>query len=296
MNVGFIGTGNMGEPMARNLIRAGHTLTVYNRTRKKAEALAAEGARIADSAADAARESEVVISMLADDRAVSEAAFGDRGIVEGLKRNAVHVSMSTISVSLSKCLTEVHASRGQNYVAATVIGRPEAAAKAQLWVVAAGPTEQVEKCMPLFEALARGVSNVGREPSAANVVKLGANFMIASMIEAFGESFAMVRKSGIDPHTYLDVVTSAFNSPVYANYGRKIADEAYEPAGFKLAMGLKDIRLVQEAAEGALTPMPLAGVIRDRFLTALAHGKGDLDWAAVATVSAEDAGVTMAAR
>jgi 3-hydroxyisobutyrate dehydrogenase-like beta-hydroxyacid dehydrogenase len=292
MRVGFIGLGNMGQAMARSLIRAGHTVTVYNRTRSRADELAREGAAPADSPADAARNAEAVITMLADDHAVEQVVFGDGALLDSLGDEAAHISMSTISVALSKQLAEAHVENGQGYLAAPVFGRPEAAAEGKLWIVAAGDEAQVKRFRPLFEAMGRGVSFVGPEPWKANVVKLGGNFLIAAMLESLGEAFALARKSGIEAQQFLEIVNQAlFNSPIYANYGKQIAAEEFEPAGFKLTLGLKDARLALEAAEAEAVPMPLASLIRDHMIEAVAHGKGDADWSAVADVSARAAGL-----
>jgi 3-hydroxyisobutyrate dehydrogenase-like beta-hydroxyacid dehydrogenase len=289
MKLALIGTGNMGLPMARNLLRDGHQVTVYNRTRARLEPLKHDGALIADSPADAAREAEAVITMLADDHAVEEAAHG---FSETLARGAIHISTSTISVACSKSLAEMHAAHDQHYVAAPVFGRPDAAAAAKLWIVAAGAPEQIERCAPVFSAIGRGCSKVGADPWLANVVKLAGNFMIAAALESLGEAFALVRKSGIDAAQFLEIANTAlFNSALYANYGGLIAREQFEPAGFKLPLGFKDLRLVQAAAESAAVPMPLAGILRDRFLAAMARGEAELDWSAIARVAASQAGL-----
>ena len=304
MKVGFIGLGSMGQGIARSLLRAGHQVMVYNRTRSKAEELLSDNARVADRPQDAARGAEALITMLSDDRAVEEIVFGDgekaqegeaSSILSALGRGTTHISMSTISVALSRRLAEAHGAAGQGYIAALVFGRPEAAAAAKLWIVASGPPEQIERFRPLFDAMGRGVSVIGDDVAAANVVKVAGNFMIASMIEALGEAFALSRKSGIEASQFLDVINGAlFNSPVYENYGRIIAEERYEPAGFKLRLGLKDVRLVLEAADEAAAPMPLASLIHNHFLSAVARGRGEIDWAALAGVSAENAGLNTA--
>ncbi|MGO4883863.1 MAG: NAD(P)-dependent oxidoreductase [Bryobacteraceae bacterium] len=289
MKLGFIGAGNMGSPMARNLLRAGHPLTIYNRTRERAEPLRQDGAELADSAADAARGVDAIVSMLAEDQAVEQAA---QSFIETLAPGAIHIGMSTISVACSKRLAELHAAHGQVYVAAPVFGRPVAAAAAKLWIVAAGPTESLERCQPVFDALGRGCSTVGADPWLANAVKISGNFLIAAALESMGEAFALVRKCGVDAGQFLEIINNAlFNSALYGNYGSAVANEQFEPAGFKLRLGFKDLRLVQEAAEAAAVPMPLAGVLRDRFLAALARGEGDLDWAAIARIAAVQAGL-----
>jgi 3-hydroxyisobutyrate dehydrogenase-like beta-hydroxyacid dehydrogenase len=291
MKVGFIGLGNMGLPMARNLLRAGHSLTVYNRTSGRAEQLAADGATVAGSASEAAREAQVVITMLADDQALRSVVFG-QGVLGAMAPGAIHLGMSTISVAFSRELAEAHAAAGQGYVAGPVFGRPDAAAAARLWVVAAGAAEHVETCRPLMEAMGRAVSVVGADPWVANVVKVTGNLMIATTIEALGEAFALQRKWGVAPRAFLEVVNGAlFQSPLYANYGGLIADEKYEPAGFRLRLGLKDTRLALEAADAVSVPLPLASLLRDHFLTAVANGKGEMDWAALALLAAENAGL-----
>jgi 3-hydroxyisobutyrate dehydrogenase-like beta-hydroxyacid dehydrogenase len=277
----------MGSGMARNLLRAGHQLAVYNRTREKAEALAGEGARVAASPAEAARGSEAVLSMLADDASVREVVFGENGIAGAMAPDAVHVSHSTISTALAREL----ASAGHAYVSAPVFGRPEAAEARKLIVVAAGPDGQLARCRPLFDAVGRQMVIVGEHPWQANAVKLCGNFMIASMLEAFGEAYAVLRKSGVDVHAFLDAVNGLFASPVYANYGGMVADERFEPAGFALMLGLKDIRLALAAAEECAAPMPLAGMIRDHFLDAIANGQADMDWSSLARVAARNAGL-----
>jgi 3-hydroxyisobutyrate dehydrogenase-like beta-hydroxyacid dehydrogenase len=292
MKVAFIGAGNMGAPMALNLIRAGHELSVYNRTREKLAPLAEAGARIAASTADAVREAEVVITMLANDRAVREAMLESKTpAIDALARGAVHMCTSTISVALSKELAEVHAARGQGYVASPVLGRPDSAAGKKLWVIAAGPPDYINRCQPLMDAMGRAVTVVGEEAWRANLTKIAMNFLLASMLEAMGESFALVRKSGVDLHHFLEILNGLFNSPIYANYGSIIADRRFEPAGFRLALGLKDVGLALDAAQESAVPMPLASLLRDSYLNAIAHGRADADWSAVAEVAAKNAGL-----
>jgi len=291
MKVAFIGLGRMGSGMARNLIRAGHELTVYNRTRDKADGLAKEGARVADSPADAVRDCEAVMTMLADDPAVEQTVFGSDGVASALKADAVHVSSSTISTALARRLAAEHAKLKQQYVSAPVFGRPEAAEAKKLVVLAGGPDEIVSRCRPLLDAVGRETFVAGAEPWQANAVKLCGNFMIASMLEAFGEAFATLRKAKVDPHLFLDVMNSLFASPVYASYGRIIADEKFEPAGFALKLGFKDMRLLLETARECLAPMPFASVVHDHLLEAMAGGQGDSDWSSVAKIAAHNAGL-----
>jgi len=281
----------MGSPMARNLMRGGHQIAVYNRGREKAEALRADGARVADSSADACRGAEVVMTMLADDGAVEAVVFGEKGMAAALGKDCVHVSHSTISTALARKLTAEHARRGQRYLSVPVFGRPEAADAKKLVVVAAGAGEVIERCRPLFDAIGRATFIAGTEPWQANAVKVCGNFMIASMLETFGEAFATLRKSGVDPHVFLEIMNSLFASPVYANYGRIIADEQFEPAGFALKLGLKDVRLALAAAEECSAPMPIASLIRDQFIAAIAQGQAEFDWSSITRVSARNAGL-----
>ncbi|MGA2733220.1 MAG: NAD(P)-dependent oxidoreductase [Syntrophobacteraceae bacterium] len=290
MKVGFIGLGNMGFGMAANLIKAGHEVTVYNRTASKMKALVDQGAHPAAKVTDACR-GEAVITMLADDGAVESIAFGDEGVTGGLGKGAIHISMSTISVALSERLAAAHAVAGQRFVAAPVFGRPEAAAAAKLFIVAAGAPDAVEACLPLFEALGQKTFNFGNNPQDANLVKLSGNFLIASTIEALGEAMALVGKAGINRGQYIDLLTSTlFSAPIYKIYGPLIAEQRFEPAGFAAPLGHKDIRLTLAAAETLRVPMPLASLLRDRFLTLFAHGGERLDWSAIARLAAEDSG------
>ncbi|HLH05247.1 MAG TPA: NAD(P)-dependent oxidoreductase [Bryobacteraceae bacterium] len=291
MKIGFIGLGRMGTGMAKNLLAAGHTLFLYNRTREKAEALASPAARVVSSPAEAAREADAVFTMLADDHAVAEVTFAD-GLIEALPRNAIHLSSSTISTALSRRLAEEHGARGRTFVAAPVFGRPEAAAAKKLLVVLAGDPSAIERCRPLADAIGRQTFVAGFEPWQANALKLGGNFMIASMLEAFSEAFALMRRSNIAEQQFLDVMSELFGSPVYKNYGSTIVERRFDPAGFALKLGYKDVRLALEAAAETSTPMPFAGVLRDQLLNALAHGQQDLDWSSIALAAARNAGLS----
>ena len=290
MKVGFIGLGNMGSGMAANLLAAGHEVSAYNRSREKVDALAGLGARAAGSVAEVC-DGDLVITMLADDEAVEAVTFGDGGIVASLRPGATHVSSSTISVALSERLTAAHTEAGQRYVAAPVFGRPEAAKAAKLFVVAAGEPSAVQAVSPVFDAIGQRTFVVSEEPKAANLVKLSGNFLLASVIESLGEAVALVAKAGVDKQEYVDLLTSTlFGAPVYKTYGGLIAREEFEPAGFAAALGHKDIRLVLQAGEALQVPLPIASLLRDRFLSLLAHGGGDLDWSAVSSLAAWDAG------
>ena len=289
MKVGFIGLGQMGTGMAASLVAAGHEVTVYNRSREKADALKARGALAARTVADACR-GGAVFTMLAHDEAVEAVVFGDDGILAALAPGAVHISSSTISTALSDRLTGAHTEARQGFVAAPVFGRPDAALAAQLYVVAAGAATSIETVSPLFDAIAQRTFTVSDTPKVANLVKLSGNFLIASVIESIGEAIALVSKAGVDKHDYVDLLTSTlFNAPVYKTYGALIAGEQFEPAGFAASLGQKDIRLALAAADELQVPLPIASLLRDRFLTLLAHGGENLDWSAVGTLAAWEA-------
>jgi 3-hydroxyisobutyrate dehydrogenase-like beta-hydroxyacid dehydrogenase len=288
MEVSFFGLGAMGRPMASNLIKAGHHVRVWNRGRSAVEELARDGAEPMADPGSAFR--GTVISMLADDNAVRDVFLGKR-LLEAAPPGTVHVNMATISVSLARSLAEEHQRHKVQYVAAPVFGRPEAAAAAQLQIVAAGDDSVIDRVQPLLDSLGQRTWRVGREPHQANAVKLAGNFLIASAIESIAEASMMVEQHGVRPGDMLNLLTSTlFAAPVYQNYGGMIVERRYEPAAFRLALGLKDLRLVLEAAEAARTPMPFASVLRDHLLEAVAQGDGDRDWAALAEVARRHAG------
>jgi 3-hydroxyisobutyrate dehydrogenase-like beta-hydroxyacid dehydrogenase len=271
-------------------LKAGHDVIVYNRTHTKVEALVAQGAKAAASVSDACR-GDAVLTMLADDRAVESVVFSGSGIIDSLPAGAIHISSSTISVVLSERLEIAHAKAGQLFVAAPVIGRPDAAAAGQLYVVAAGAPDAVKAAASLFDAIGQKTFVVSETPKAGNLVKLSGNFLIASVIESIGEAMALIGKAGIDRRQYLDILTSTlFDAAVYKTYGGLIADGKFEPAGFAAPLGAKDVRLTLAAAEDLRVPMPLASLLRDRFLTLLAHGGDKLDWSAIGQLAAKDAG------
>ena len=254
MKVGFIGLGRMGAGMAANLLKAGHDVTVYNRTRAKADALVALGAKAAASVADACR-GDAVITMLADDDAVEGVVFSDGGIAGSLSAGAMHISSSTISVALSERLEAAHVNAGQRFVAAPVFGRPDVAATGQLFIVAAGAPDAVKAAASLFDAIGQKTFIISETPKAGNLVKLSGNFLSASVIEAVGEAMALIGKAGVDRRQYLDILTSTlFDAPVYKTYGGLIIDGKFEPAGFAAPLGQKDIRLTLAAAEISACP------------------------------------------
>jgi 3-hydroxyisobutyrate dehydrogenase-like beta-hydroxyacid dehydrogenase len=289
VKIGFIGLGHMGSAMAKNLILAGHDVTVFNRTAGRGEALVRLGAHEATDIARACH-GEVVITMLSDDVAVAATVLGEDGVIARLAPDAIHISMSTISVALSRRLAQAHRQAGQRYVAATVMGRPDMAAAAMLFILAAGDPATVEVCQPLFDALGQKTSNIGPEPSAANLVKLTGNFLQAAVIEALGEAVALAGKAGIDRRAYVEVLTSTvFTAPAYKIFGPLIAEGRFEPAAFAAPLGYKDIALALAEAENLRVPMPLANLLHDRFLRLFAQGGDKLDWSAIGGLATQDA-------
>jgi 3-hydroxyisobutyrate dehydrogenase-like beta-hydroxyacid dehydrogenase len=288
MKLGFIGLGRMGAAMAANLVKAGHDLSVFNRSPGRGAALVELGAHEAANLAGACG-GDAVITMLADDDAASAVTLGKDGIIAHMSKNAIHLSMSTISVALSKSLAQAHAQAGQRYVAAPVFGRPDMAAAAKLFIVAAGDSATLDACQPLFRAIGQKTFPIGAEPSAANLVKLSGNFLMASAIEALGEAVALIGKAGIDRRAYIELLTSSiFNVPAYKTYGSLIAQGKFEPAAFAAPLGYKDIRLALAAAESLRVPMPLASLLHDRFLRLFAQGGDKLDWSAIGGLATQD--------
>ena len=288
MKVGFIGLGAMGAAMASNLVAAGHAVTVWNRSEAAAAPLVSLGAKLARTA-DRAAQGEVLCSMLANDKAVRETIL-DSGLLDAMDPGTVHVNHSTISVALARELAEEHAKRGLEYVAAPVFGRPDVAAAGKLNILVAGKSSAVEKARPLLEAMSAKLWPMGDAPERANVVKIAGNFMLATAIESMAEASALTRAYDISAADFLDVMTNTlFASPAYQGYGKLIAEERFKPAGMKLPLGLKDVELALTAAGSAHVPLPLAGVVRDSLLEALAAGDEDVDWSALALVSARRA-------
>ena len=279
MRIGFLGLGKMGTPMARHILAAGHELAVWNRTEGKTEPLLREGAIAAGTPAEAELGADAVITMLFDDAANEEVVFGANGLMDALSPGALHISCSTISVALSERLTEEHARRGQEFVAAPVFGRPNVAEQGKLWVVMAGLDRAVAKARPLLETFSRGISVVGAEPRAAHAVKLGGNFLISAMLYSLSEAFVYAEGQGIDPAVFIEAVNSAlFQSPFYAAYSKIMLHPPAEP-GATISLGEKDIRLLREAAASRETRLSLADTLAEIFAQAKAAGLANQDWA-----------------
>lgn len=294
MEVGFLGLGSMGLAMARRLMSRGHRLAVYNRTPAKAAPILRDGARGATSLEEL-RTCEVLISMLADDSAVQDVFLPDGKLA--LPRNVIHVSMSTISTELAERLTDSHRDAGGYFIAAPVLGRPDRAAQGKLTVLAAGDKTAVDRCQPLFAAMGERTFYLGAKPSVALIAKLGINFMVAAAIESLSESFAFVRKGGVNAEQYLEIVTTTiFSAPVYNVYAPMIAREICETADFTMKLGLKDVGLMIDASERVEAPLPFAGLLQSQMISALARGYGDMDWAALGRLSARNAGLPEASR
>jgi 3-hydroxyisobutyrate dehydrogenase-like beta-hydroxyacid dehydrogenase len=287
--LGFIGLGNMGEPIAANLMAAGHALRIYNRTASKGASLVAKGATLAKNPADVAAPGGIVFTMIADDRAIDELCLPPGSFVEKLGPGGIHVSLSTISPATARRLAGHHAKHKVEYVASPVFGRPEAAAAKKLWVCASGSAPAKARVRPLLEAIGQGIFDFGEEVGAANVVKLCGNFLVASTVEALAEMMVLAEKNGLSKKALAEMIGNF--SPMHAGYANLIADEKFEPAGFRLVLGLKDINLILQTARDSTTPLPLASLLHDRWISAVAKGRGDLDWSAVALGLAEDAGL-----
>ena len=288
MKVGFIGLGSMGGAMASNLIAAGHHVTVWNRSEAAAEKLASLGAKVVRTP-DRAAQGDVVHSMLSNDQAVRE-VFLDSGLLDAMDPGTVHVNHATISVALARQLAQEHATRGIGYVAAPVFGRPDVAAAGKLNILVAGKSAAIEKARPLLEVMAAKLWPMGDSPERANVVKLAGNFMIVTAIESMAEASVLARAYGVNAADFIELMTSTlFASPVYQIYGRAIAEQRFVPPGFTLPLGLKDVMLAQDAGFAEHVPMPLAGVLRDSLLEALADGAEGMDLSALALVSARRA-------
>lgn len=289
--VAVIGLGGMGRGIAGRLIEQGFHPRVWNRTASVADPLVARGAARAESPADAVVPGGIAITMLANDAALHEVALGAHGFAERLGAG-VHVSMSTISVALSRTLAARHAALGGEWVAAPVFGRPDAAASGRLWIIQSGNPAAKARVKPVLEAVSQGLFDIGEAPDAAPAAKIAGNFLIASAMESMAEAFALLQKRGVDARIFHDVMSRGlFSGAIHQNYGRFILDQAFSPPGFKLTLGAKDVGLALAAGAESDVPMPFASLLRDRFLAAMAQGRGELDWTSIALGALADAGL-----
>jgi 3-hydroxyisobutyrate dehydrogenase-like beta-hydroxyacid dehydrogenase len=292
VDIGFIGLGRMGRPIARRLIEAGHDVVVFNRTPGRIDELVDAGARAADDVAAVCRGRSVVLTMLADDAALTDVALRPGGLRDSLSAGAIHVAMGTHGVAAMSRIDAAHREASQRFVAAPVLGRPEAAEAGQLGIVVAGAPDAAQACAPLFEAIGRRTFDAGTRPAGASAIKLANNFVLGCAIEAIGEAFALVRKHDVPANVMQDVLTDGlFGCVAYRTYARIIADEAYDHVGFSATLALKDATLVLAAGEVARVPLPGANTLRDRLLGAIAHGDGDRDWAVIAREQARASGL-----
>lgn len=292
MKIGFIGLGNMGAAIATNLLKAHHEVTVWNRSPAKAGPVVEAGAILSSSPKEAARGRDAVFTMVADDAALDAVVDGDSGLMAGLDRDAMHVSMSTVAVATADRLAELHEAKGQRFACAPVFGRPEAAAGAKLFIVAAGDPQTLDRADLLFRAVSQRVFRVGEKPSAANLVKLCGNFMILSAIESLAEAMALAEKGGVAKDLLLEVLTgSLFDIPLVKNYGRLLVEQRFKPAGFAAPLGLKDMRLAGQSAETLGVPMPLLGILRDHLIQAIASEGSDIDWSGIGAAIRKNAGL-----
>lgn len=291
MKVGFIGIGRMGEVMADRILKGGHQVSVYNRSPGKTDQLAKAGATVAKSMLDAVRGHDVVITMVADDAALSNVTH-DQGLLGALDAGAVHVAMGTHSVDCIRGLGEDHAKAKRGFVAAPVMGRPEVVAANEGTVVPGGAADAIAKAKPLFDLIGKRVFVAGPTPETASAIKIANNFVLGCAIEALAESFSLVRKYGCDTNTFYDVLTQGlFGASAYKTYGSIIAKQNYDHAGFTVKLALKDAGLAQSAGQAAGVPLPSGNVWRDSLVDALAHGEGDKDWAVMGRVRSRAAGL-----
>jgi 3-hydroxyisobutyrate dehydrogenase-like beta-hydroxyacid dehydrogenase len=292
MRVGFVGLGRMGQGMARRLLDAGHDVWVFDQFAKQAAPLTEAGAHAAGSVADLAARSEVVVTMLVEDAAVSYVALGPGGLCESLPTGAIHLVMGTHGVAIIRELEARHRAAGQTLVAAPVLGRPDLAATGQLGIVAGGPDEAIAVCQPLLQAMGRRIFPAGAKPESATAIKLANNAVLGCAMVAMAEGFSLVRKYDVVPQVFQDVMTEGlFGAIAYKVYGQKMVDESYDQVGSPIHVGLKDSALIAAAADLARVPMPSHNVYRDRLLGAVAHGDGDRDQAVLAREQARASGL-----
>jgi hypothetical protein len=293
MKVGFIGVGRMGQAMARRLIEAGHDLAVYNRTADKIRALVEAGAKPMGSLEQAAHYGEAVFTMLTDDTALDDVAGRKGGLLESLPRGGIHICSGTHGIGIIRKLKTEHSARGQIFIAAPMLGRPDVVTSGQAGMVIAGPAEALQLCAPLFAAIGRRSFEAGADPEAAAAIKIANNFVLGCAIEAMGEGFSLIRKYGVVPQVFYDVMTDGlFASSAYKVYGKIIVDESYDRVGQMALLGLKDANLALAAGEAVGVPLPSGNVWRDRLVGAVAHGDGGKDWAVMALEQARASGLT----
>src|SRR5450755_945185 len=290
--IGFIGLGNMGQPISTNILKAGFALRVYNRSAHKAQPLVEQGAQQVSRPRDVVEAGGIVVSMVANDSALESITLGVDGILARLGPGGVHISMSTIAPATARRLGELHAERECAFVTSPVFGRPEAAAAGKLWIVSAGPQAAKERVRPILDAIGQKTFDFGEAPESASLVKVTGNFLIAAAMEAMAEALTLAEKNGVERTAVIEMLSQTiFASPIYQNYGRSIANKQYTPVGFEMQLGLKDVNLALQTAAQSNVPMPLASLLHDRLLTGVAKGRAEMDWMALALGVSEDAGL-----
>jgi 3-hydroxyisobutyrate dehydrogenase-like beta-hydroxyacid dehydrogenase len=289
MKIGFIGLGRMGGHVATNLLKAGHQVTVWNRSQAAVQELVAKGAVAAKNPEDALQ-GDAAFSMLSNDQVMRELGLAGP-LLERAAKGLIHVNLATISVAFAKELVAAHHKVGIVYISSPVFGRPEMAEAAQLVLVAGGDMAALKTMQPVFDKI--GVRTVTVDaPEKANLFKIAGNFMIASELQSIGEAFSLLRKGGVDPSVFHDVLSGRlFTGAVFKSYGTMILKREYEPAGFALSLGLKDVNLARSAAADMGVTMPTAELLKKHFDEAIAWGWQDRDWAAIGEVPAKKAGV-----
>jgi len=286
--ISFIGLGNMGTPMALNLLKNGANLSVYNRTRKKADPLIKAGAKFLEKPSDAFKDSSIVFSMLANDEALIEITEGVDGLLKSAHEGCIHVSLSTVAPDTIKRLEPKHKEKKARLITATVFGRPDVAERQELWICTAGDEDAKKKVNPFLQVFGKKIYDFGPTPQTANLVKLSGNFMILSTIEMLSEAFAVVKKNGVNPEQFLALMTDTlFPSPVFRTYGKIITKQEFSPPGFKMPLGLKDLNLFLASSEEFSLDLPLANVLKERMLKAIDKGLGEKDWSAISLLSLE---------
>lgn len=292
MKIAFLGLGRMGQGMAHLLINAGYELNVYDLYPEQAKSLIEAGANLSPTVADAIADRDVVITMLPSDGALDSLLTSQDGLLKNMQSGKTHVVMGTHGIEIIRKLTKLHKAADQIFVAAHVLGRPDLAATGQLSIVPAGPQDTLKKLQPVFDVLGKRTFVAGEDPQSASAVKIANNFVLGCAIEAMGEAMSLVRKLGVEPAMFHEVLTEGlFGAPAYEVYGKMIVDQAYDSMGATAIIGLKDINLALQAAESAQMPLPSANVMRDRLLGAIAHGDSALDWAVVAKEQARASGI-----
>lgn len=292
MKIAFLGLGRMGQGMAHLLINAGYELNVYDLYPEQAASLVDAGAKLCASVEEATVGQEVCITMLPSDAALESLVTAPAGLMESMTKGMTHVVMGTHGIDIIRRLTQLHSDAGQIFVAAHVLGRPDLAAKGELTIVPAGPADSVSSLQGVFDVLGKQTLVAGTDPQSASAVKIANNFVLGCAIETMGEAMALVRKLGVDPAMFYQVLTEGlFSAPAYKVYGQMIVDEAYDSMGATATIGLKDMNLALQAAESAEMPLPSASIMRDRLLGAIAHGDAALDWAVVAKEQARASGL-----